>query len=280
MSKKILSIVLMAVLLTGTLFSFSGCGNTKKINDSINNNSNSETLNDSSNINNATTENSVISGVKKRYEDEKNSETYDKDGAFLMDVRTAITYAGSGTCVEGKIERGTVKQGDEVQIVGLNREEKTAKVIEIRRIDDYEEYKVYNRLENESIEVGEAGEYVDVFLSGINRSDIERGQVLASPNSIESKKKFDAEIYVPTVEEGGIRYSITDGYKTQFYFTTTDITGVINFADNYEMINPGDNNVKITVELILDVAMQIGDKFEMHSGGRTIGYGYVTKVYD
>lgn len=199
-------------------------------------------------------------------ENNDTSLTYDKDGAFLMPIEDVFTITGRGTVVTGKIERGTVKLNDEVEIVGLNGTRKTVIIgIEMFR---------------KPLDYAEAGDNnVGLLLRGITRDDVKRGQVVAKTNSIKAIKKFDANVNILTKEEGGRDTPFFNNYKPQFYFRTTDITGVITLPSSIEKVNPGDSNVKITVELTSDVAMEVGTEFSIREGGRTIGTGIVTKLY-
>lgn len=188
------------------------------------------------------------------------------DKPFLMPIEDVFTITGRGTVASGRIDRGTVKIGDEVEIVGL-----TDKVLKTT-ITGVEMFR-------KTLDVGEAGDNVGTLLRGINRDQVERGQVLAAPGSIHTHKKFKAEVYVLTKEEGGRHTPFFTNYRPQFYFHTTDVTGVIDLPDGVEMVMPGDN-VTFTVELIAPVAIEKGLKFTVREGGRTVGAGVVSDVLD
>ena len=188
------------------------------------------------------------------------------DKPFLMPVEDVFTITGRGTVASGRIDRGTVKVGDEVEIVGLKDEvlKSTVTGLEMFR---------------KTLDLGEAGDNVGVLLRGINRDQVERGQVLAAPGTINTHKKFKGEVYVLTKEEGGRHTPFFSNYRPQFYFHTTDVTGVIDLPDGVEMVMPGDN-VTFTVELIAPVAIEKGLKFTVREGGRTVGAGVVSDVLD
>ena len=232
-----------------------------------NNELNSDT--NKSNKNNSEKNESVIKDVKKKYEEDKSAKkVYDKNGDFLFQINDVFTVIEKGTAVVGTILRGSVKAGDEVQIVGLGEEKRNVKVIEIEAL-------------NQHLDEKEAGEEeLGIILEDIQRDDVDKGQVLAKPNSIEAHKKFDAEIYMLTSEEKGRSEPILNGARLQYFFKNTDITGTTNINGNIEQINPGDNNVKITVELATSVAMETGDYFAIRFGGRVLAHGYVTKIYE
>jgi elongation factor Tu len=188
------------------------------------------------------------------------------DGAFLMPVEDVFSISGRGTVVTGRIERGIVKVGDEVGIVGIRP---TRKVV-VTGVEMF----------NKTLDYGTAGDNVGVLLRGIERTDLERGQVLAKPGSITPHTKFEASIYVLNKEEGGRHTPFFSGYKPQFYFRTTDVTGSITLPDGMEMCMPGDNVQKVNVELIAEspIAMDEGLRFAIREGGRTVGSGVVTKI--
>ncbi|WP_034992095.1 elongation factor Tu, partial [Liquorilactobacillus vini] len=188
------------------------------------------------------------------------------DKPFLMPVEDVFTITGRGTVASGRIDRGTVKVGDEVEIVGLKDEvlKSTVTGLEMFR---------------KTLDLGEAGDNVGVLLRGINRDQVERGQVLAAPGTINTHKKFKGEVYVLTKEEGGRHTPFFSNYRPQFYFHTTDVTGVIELPEGVEMVMPGDN-VTFTVELIAPVAIEKGLKFTVREGGRTVGAGVVSDVLD
>ena len=189
----------------------------------------------------------------------------DTDKPFLMSIEDVFTISGRGTVVTGRVERGQLKLNDEVEIVGLKDTKKTvATGIEMFR---------------KSLDYAEAGDNAGVLLRGINREDVERGQVLAKPGSVHPHKKFKASVYVLSKEEGGRHTPFFSNYRPQFYFRTTDVTGVIELPQGVEMVMPGDN-VDMTVELISKVALENGTKFSIREGGRTVGAGSVTEIID
>jgi elongation factor Tu len=188
----------------------------------------------------------------------------DVDKPFLMPIEDVFTITGRGTVGTGRVERGRVKVGDEVEIVGLKDEAKKSVVTGVE---------MFRKLLDEGI----AGDNVGVLLRGIERDDIERGQVLAKPGSIKPHKKFEAEVYVLSKEEGGRHTPFFSNYRPQFYFRTTDVTGSISLPSGVEMVMPGDN-VRMNVELITAIACEEGLRFAIREGGRTVGAGVVTKV--
>ncbi|TAK65390.1 MAG: elongation factor Tu [Dehalococcoidia bacterium] len=188
-----------------------------------------------------------------------------KDRPFLMPVEDVFGIKGRGTVVTGRIERGVVKVGDEIEIVGLGETRKTV----VTGVEMFQK----------TLDTGEAGDNVGCLLRGIEREDIERGQVLAKPGSITPHKKFDAEVYVLSKDEGGRHTPFLPGYRPQFYIRTTDVTGTIGLPEGVEMVMPGDN-VKMTVELITPVAVEDGLRFAIREGGRTVGAGAVTKIIE
>ncbi len=189
----------------------------------------------------------------------------DVDKPFLMPVEDVFTITGRGTVGTGRVERGRVKVGDEIEIVGLRESRKTV----VTGIE------MFRKLLDEGI----AGDNVGVLLRGIERDDIERGQVLAKPGSIKPHKKFEAEVYVLSKDEGGRHTPFFSNYRPQFYFRTTDVTGSISLPEGVEMVMPGDN-VRMTVELITPIAAEEGLRFAIREGGRTVGAGVVTKVIE
>ncbi|HZP56461.1 MAG TPA: elongation factor Tu [Dehalococcoidia bacterium] len=191
--------------------------------------------------------------------------TRPKDRPFLMPIEDVFGIKGRGTVVTGRIERGIVKVGDEVEIVGFGDTRKTT-------VTGVEMFK-------KLLDEGEAGDNVGCLLRGIEREDIERGQVLAKPGSITPHKKFEAEVYVLSKDEGGRHTPFFSGYRPQFYIRTTDVTGSIALPEGVEMIMPGDN-VKMTVELITPVAVETGLRFAIREGGRTVGAGAVTNILE
>jgi len=190
----------------------------------------------------------------------------DVDKPFLMPVEDVFTITGRGTVGTGRIERGRVKVGDEIEIVGLQDKARKSVVTGIE---------MFRKLLDEGI----AGDNVGVLLRGIERDDIERGQVLAKPGSIKPHKKFETEVYVLSKEEGGRHTPFFSNYRPQFYFRTTDVTGSISLPDGVEMVMPGDN-VRMNVELITPIALEEGLRFAIREGGRTVGAGVVTKVLE
>ena len=189
----------------------------------------------------------------------------DTEKPFLMSIEDVFTITGRGTVVTGRVERGILKLNDEVEIVGLKDTKKTVVTgIEMFR---------------KSLDFAEAGDNAGVLLRGINRDDVERGQVLAKPGTVTPHKKFKAEVYVLSKEEGGRHTPFFSNYRPQFYFRTTDVTGVIELPAGVEMVMPGDN-VSITVELITKIAIENGTEFSIREGGRTVGAGKVTEIIE
>jgi elongation factor Tu len=187
------------------------------------------------------------------------------DGAFLMPVEDVFSISGRGTVVTGRIERGIVKVGEEIEIVGLKPTLKTVCT----------GVEMFRKL----LDQGQAGDNVGILLRGTKREEVERGQVLAKPASITPHTKFTAEIYVLSKDEGGRHTPFFDGYRPQFYFRTTDVTGSIKLPEGTEMVMPGDN-ISITVTLIQPIAMEEGLRFAIREGGRTVGAGVVAKVIE
>ena len=185
------------------------------------------------------------------------------DGAFLMPVEDVFSISGRGTVVTGRIERGIVKVNDEIEIVGIRETTKTTCT----------GVEMFRKL----LDQGQAGDNVGVLLRGTKREDVERGQVLAKPGSITPHTKFDAEVYVLTKEEGGRHTPFFKGYRPQFYFRTTDVTGAVELPEGVEMVMPGDN-IKMVVELIAPIAMEQGLRFAIREGGKTVGAGVVAKI--
>ena len=186
------------------------------------------------------------------------------DRPFLMPVEDVFSITGRGTVATGRIERGQVKVGEEVEIVGLAEKPRKTVVTGVEMF-------------NKSLDSGIAGDNVGALLRGVEKTDIERGQVLAKPGSIHPHKKFHAEVYVLTKEEGGRHTPFFNGYRPQFYFRTTDVTGVITLPEGTEMVMPGDR-VTVGAELIDSIAIEEGLKFAVREGGRTVGAGVVTKI--
>jgi len=187
------------------------------------------------------------------------------DGAFLMPVEDVFSISGRGTVATGRVERGVIKVGGEVEIVGIKDTEKTT----VTGVE------MFRKL----LDQGQAGDNVGVLLRGIKREDIERGQVLAQPGSITPHTKFEAEVYVLSKEEGGRHTPFFNGYRPQFYFRTTDVTGAVELPQGTEMVMPGDN-VRMTVSLIAPIAMEDGLRFAIREGGRTVGAGVVSKIIE
>jgi elongation factor Tu len=189
--------------------------------------------------------------------------TRDVDKPFIMPVEDVFTISGRGTVVTGRVERGVIKVGEEIEIVGFKPTQKTvATGVEMFR---------------KLLDEGQAGDNIGVLLRGTKREEVERGQVLAKPGSITPHTKFNAEAYVLTKEEGGRHTPFFNGYRPQFYFRTTDVTGVVKLPEGTEMVMPGDN-INVEIELITPVAMDEGLKFAIREGGRTVGAGVVTKI--
>jgi len=187
------------------------------------------------------------------------------DGAFLMPVEDVFSISGRGTVVTGRIERGVVKVGEELEIVGIKPTQKTICT----------GVEMFRKL----LDQGQAGDNVGVLLRGTKREDVERGQVLCKPGSIKPHTKFTAEIYVLGKDEGGRHTPFFQGYRPQFYFRTTDVTGAVELPAGTEMVMPGDN-VSITVSLINPIAMEDGLRFAIREGGRTVGAGVVAKIIE
>ncbi|MGA0102945.1 MAG: elongation factor Tu [Steroidobacteraceae bacterium] len=185
------------------------------------------------------------------------------DKPFLMPIEDVFSISGRGTVVTGRIERGIVKVNDEIEIVGIKPTTKTTCT----------GVEMFRKLLDE----GQAGDNVGVLLRGTKREDVERGQVLSKPGSINPHTKFECEVYVLTKEEGGRHTPFFKGYRPQFYFRTTDVTGTIQLPEGVEMVMPGDN-IKMTVELIAPIAMEEGLRFAIREGGRTVGAGVVSKI--
>jgi len=186
-----------------------------------------------------------------------------KDKPFLMPIEDVFGIKGRGTVVTGRVERGIVKAGEEVEIVGFGETRKTVCTgVEMFR---------------KTLDSGEAGDNVGCLLRGVEREDVERGQVLAKPNSIKPHTKFDAEVYCLSKEEGGRHTPFFSDYRPQFYIRTTDVTGAIHLPEGVEMVMPGDNT-KMSVELIMPVALEEGVRFAIREGGRTVGAGVLTEV--
>tara|TARA_Y200000002_G_scaffold297063_1_gene251659 strand:- start:1788 stop:3011 length:1224 start_codon:yes stop_codon:yes gene_type:complete len=187
------------------------------------------------------------------------------DQPFLMPIEDVFSIAGRGTVVTGRVERGIVKVGEEIEVVGINETSKTTCT----------GVEMFRKLLDE----GRAGENVGVLLRGTKRDEVERGQVLAKPNSITPHTSFEAEVYVLSKDEGGRHTPFFKGYRPQFYFRTTDVTGAVELPDGVEMVMPGDN-IQMSVTLIAPIAMEDGLRFAIREGGRTVGAGVVSKIVE
>jgi elongation factor Tu len=187
------------------------------------------------------------------------------DGAFLMPIEDVFSISGRGTVATGRVERGIVKVGEEVAIIGIKDTEKTTCT----------GVEMFRKLLDE----GRAGDNIGVLLRGVKREDIERGQVLAKPGSITPHTYFEAEVYVLSKDEGGRHTPFFKGYRPQFYFRTTDVTGTVELPDGVEMVMPGDN-IQVKVNLIAPIAMEEGLRFAIREGGRTVGAGVVAKIIE
>ena len=190
--------------------------------------------------------------------------TRDTDKPFMMPVEDVFSITGRGTVATGRVERGQVKVGDVVEIIGLTEEPKQTTVTGVemfRKLLDY----------------AEAGDNIGALLRGVAREEIQRGQVLAKPGTITPHTKFQAQVYVLSKEEGGRHTPFFSNYRPQFYFRTTDVTGVIQLPEGVEMVMPGDN-IEMTVELISPIAIEEGTKFSIREGGRTVGAGSVATI--
>ena len=188
------------------------------------------------------------------------------DEPFLMPVEDVFTITGRGTVATGRVERGVVKLQDEVEIVGLAKESSKTVVTGVE---------MFRKL----LDQAEAGDNIGVLLRGIQRDEIERGQVLAKPGTIHPHTKFKSQVYVLTKEEGGRHTPFFNGYRPQFYFRTTDVTGVIELPAGTEMVMPGDN-IDMTIELITPIAIEKGLRFAIREGGRTVGSGVVSEIIE
>jgi elongation factor Tu len=187
------------------------------------------------------------------------------DKPFLLPVEDVFTISGRGTVVTGRAERGVIKVGDEVEVVGIRPTAKTVCTgVEMFR---------------KTLDQGQAGDNIGVLLRGVKREDVERGQVVAKPGSITPHRKFKAEAYILTKEEGGRHTPFFQGYRPQFYFRTTDVTGVVKLAEGVEMVMPGDN-VTFEVQLIMPIAMEEGLRFAIREGGKTVGAGVISQILE
>ena len=189
----------------------------------------------------------------------------DSDKPFMMPVEDVFSITGRGTVATGRVERGQIKVGEEVEIIGMHETSKTTVtgVEMFRKLLDY----------------AEAGDNIGALLRGVAREDVQRGQVLAAPGSITPHTKFKADVYVLSKDEGGRHTPFFSNYRPQFYFRTTDVTGVVNLPEGTEMVMPGDN-VEMTVELIAPIAIEDGTRFSIREGGRTVGSGVVTEIFE
>ena len=218
-------------------------------------------LNESSDAANTTCIEELLSAMDTWFDDP----VRDEDKPFLMPIEDIFTISGRGTVVTGRIERGVVNMADEVELVGIRPTSKTT----VTGIEMFQK----------TLDQGIAGDNVGILLRGVDKKDVQRGQCLAKPGSIHPHTKFEAQLYVLTQEEGGRHSSFRNGYRPQFYFRTTDITGTIMLGEGVEMVNPGDN-VKVIGELIHPIAMDEGLKLAIREGGRTIASGQVTKIIE
>ncbi len=210
-------------------------------------------------------------------EDNSNNETkniisserpkFNVDDSFLMQVEDVTTFTGRGTVITGTIQRGTIKVNDQVQIIGLDKETKTTTVVGIERY-------------GKTLDSAAAGvDIIGLLLKGIAEDDVERGQVVAEPNTISARTKFSAEAYILKREEGGRKNPFSEDYRPNFYFRTIDITGEIKLPNETKMVMPGDT-INLDVALMSPVAMEIGTTFNIREGGRVVGRGKVTKIYE
>ncbi len=188
------------------------------------------------------------------------------DQPFLMSIEDVFGIKGRGTVVTGRIERGTIKTGEEVEIVGIHAETRRTVVTGVEMF-------------NKTLDYGQAGDNVGCLLRGIERTDVERGQVLAKPGTITPHTHFEGQVYVLSKEEGGRHTPFFNGYRPQFYFRTTDVTGTAELPGGVEMVMPGDN-IRMTIKLIGPIAMEEGLRFAIREGGRTVGAGVVTKILE
>ena len=187
------------------------------------------------------------------------------DQPFLMPIEDVFSISGRGTVVTGRIERGVIKVGEEVEIIGLRDTQKSV----VTGVE------MFRKL----LDQGEAGDNVGCLLRGIDKEKVERGQVLAKPGSVKPHKKFKAEAYILTKDEGGRHTPFFSNYRPQFYFRTTDVTGVVTLPEGTEMVMPGDN-ISVDVELVSPIAMEEKVRFAIREGGRTVGAGVVTKIVE
>jgi elongation factor Tu len=188
------------------------------------------------------------------------------DKPFLMPIEDVFTITGRGTVVTGRVERGIVKVSDEIEIVGLMDKPRKTVVTGVEMF-------------RKVLDQGQAGDNIGCLLRGIERKEVERGQVLAKPGSIKPHTHYNAEVYVLTKEEGGRHTPFFNGYRPQFYFRTTDVTGVAELPEGIEMVMPGDN-VRLTIKLITPIAIEEGLRFAIREGGRTVGTGVVSSIIE
>lgn len=192
--------------------------------------------------------------------------TRDVDKPFLLEIEDVFTITGRGTVVTGRVERGKIKVGDQVEVVGMSAEVRktVATGLEMFR---------------KTLDESQAGDNIGVLLRGVDKGEVQRGQVLAVPGSITPHTKFEAEVYVLSKEEGGRHTPFFEGYRPQFYLHTTDVTGDVNLPEGVEMVMPGDN-AKLTIKLITPIAMEQGLRFAIREGGHTVGAGVVSKIIE
>lgn len=188
------------------------------------------------------------------------------DKPFMMPVEDVFSITGRGTVATGRVERGILKVGDQVEIIGLSEEPKATTVTGVE---------MFRKL----LDQAEAGDNIGALLRGVSRDEVQRGQVLAKPGTITPHTKFKAQVYVLTKEEGGRHTPFFSNYRPQFYFRTTDVTGIIQLPEGVEMVMPGDN-IEMTVELIAPIAIEEGTKFSIREGGRTVGAGSVSEIIE
>ena len=187
------------------------------------------------------------------------------DGAFLLPIEDVFSISGRGTVVTGRVERGVINVGDEIEIVGIKETQKTTCT----------GVEMFRKL----LDSGQAGDNIGALIRGIDREKVERGQVLCKPGSVTPHKKFVGEAYILTKDEGGRHTPFFNNYRPQFYFRTTDVTGVVTLKEGTEMVKPGDN-VEVNVELIVPIAMEEKLRFAIREGGRTVGAGVVAKIIE
>ena len=189
---------------------------------------------------------------------------YDKEGSFLLSIEDVFTITGRGTVVTGTVERGSIKLNDKVQIVGLGA---TNKIVEVVGIEAF----------RKQLDKAEAGDNVGLLLKDVAKEDVQRGQVLSTPNTSQAHTQFETKIHLLETDKGGRKTPLFNNFRGQFYFRTTDVSGTMIFPSNLEMINPGDD-VEISITLNQNVALEVGTEFSIREGGKTIGTGTVTKI--